>query len=327
MLINKLSASSYKLWDNCQLAYFIDQVLGWRFPPIKAADTGTIAHAVLETLAAIKLAQQNSQRKVDTELGKISTSKFDIDNILSQIYQLYITKAPFNKHQWAETDFKEIKKYVYVVLEHNNQQFNPLQRHILGIEEYIKLEISEDWAVLPDNSTFKITGFVDLITQINDDTIEIIDYKTGQMKDFFSQQDIDFDYLLKKDIQLRFYHWAIAEKYGYNKTYILTMFFLKYAKPITISFGYQDLIETKNRIKNKFLEIKRNNKPELNRTWRCTRFCPYGKNTFEQTSVVPLTQFVDNGIAKIGDNCTICDQTKFEIDRRGLEWVTNNLKK
>lgn len=327
MKIEKLSASSYKSWDNCQNAYFIENVLGWRFPPKKAADTGTIAHAALETLAYIKLAKQQGWLQSDTEIGFINIENFCIDEIIEKTYQLYIQKEQFKEHEWTDKDFKDITRYVYVVLDHNNSQFNPLKRHIIGIEQYIKLEINEEWALLPDNSQFKITGFIDLVTQIDHDTLEIIDYKTGRMTDFFSGEDIDFNYLAKKDMQMRFYHWAIAEKYGCDKIYALTMFFLKYSKPITVTFSCDDLIETKERIKNRFLEIKDTLNPKLNRTWRCTKFCPFGKNTFENTQINPIIQFMNNGIANLGNYCTICDQVKFEVDRKGLEWTTNNMKK
>lgn len=328
MEIKKISASSYKTWNHCQTAFFIEQILNWKFPAGKAADFGTITHAILEILAQIKIGRQNNLTSVKTKIGNIHINVIDISSIKKQTYDYYINKEPYNKHKWTNKDFTEICSCVDIVLNHNHGQFNPLNRKILGAEEYIKLEIKESWGTLPTGDNLKITGFIDLITQIDENTIEIIDYKTaGKLSDFHTDDDINCDYLLNKDIQLRLYHLSMAEKYGCDKTYLLTMFFLKFSKPITITFSCDDIEITKTKVKDKIEEIYNTHIPKLNRTWKCSRFCSFGKNSFENSNIQPVIQFLDNGIAKYGQNCTICDQVNLEINRHGVEWVQNNLKK
>ena len=306
------------------MAYYIEYMLNWRYRPGKSADIGTIAHAALEIVAQIKLAKQNRSRNAKTEIGKINVNKFDMNNIIDRTYAFYTSKPEYQNNVWTDKDLRDVRKYVNVVLTHNNEQFNPLKRNIISTEEYLKLEIKEPWAVLPNGDNFKVTGFIDLVTQIDENSYEIIDYKTGKLNDFLTGQEIN-ETFLRNDIQLRLYHLAVAEKFGCDKNYLLTMFFLKYSKPITIALSCDDIIETKEKIKKRFLEIFNTKIPKLNRTWKCTKFCNYGKNTFQDTSVLPIIQFMDNGIARSGQNCTICDQVNLEINRRGPNWVEDNM--
>jgi hypothetical protein len=283
MEIKKISASSYKLESHCQMAWFIQQVLNWQFRPGKAADLGTITHAALEILAEIRLGQQQNIISIETEIGHINVSDFDIDDIVNRTFHFYVEKPEYKNNPWTNKDLFQVRKYVDVVLNHNNGQFNPLTRVVESTEKYISFEIQEPWAILPDNSYLRITGFVDLVTRVNYNTLEITDYKTGSLTDFHSGADIDVAYAMK-DIQLRLYHMALSEEFGCDNNYLLTLFFLKHSKPITVSFDCSSLEETKGMIKEKFLKILNTKIPRLNKTWKCKKFCEYGKNTFENTS-------------------------------------------
>ena len=67
------------------------------------------------------------------------------------------------------------------------------------------------------------------------------------------------------------------------------------------------------------IEIKNNHTPRQNRSWKCKRFCPYGKNTFKGTSKESYTQQTLGGIADVGSPCTICDQINYELTLNGIE--------
>lgn len=325
MQIEKLSASAFKLWDHCQMAYFIQYVLKWQFRPGKAADLGTITHAALETLAQVKLWQQKNEKKFDTDIGIIDVFNPNIDEIIDKTFNFYVNKPEYKNNVWSAKELKDIHKYVNVVLNHNNGQFNPLNKDIESTEQYINFQIMEPWAVLADGSRLRITGFVDLVTRVNQNTLEITDYKTGSLTDFHSGKAIDIDYAMK-DIQLRLYHMALAEKFGCDNNYLLTLFYLKHSKPITITFDCNTLVETKEMIKDRFLSIFNTKIPKLNRSWKCTKFCEYGKNTFENTKIQPTIQFMSNGLAPVGKCMSICDTVQLEINRRSPEWVAQNLK-
>jgi hypothetical protein len=321
MNISKLSASSYKKWSACQQAYFIENILNYRFEAGKAANLGTITHSVLEILAKAKLAKQNNETIISTEIDKLFIDNLNIDNITEQVYNLYSNKEELKHLNWTNSDFKTIKKYVNKAISHNDGYFNPLNRKVISSEQYISLPIKESWAVLPDQTFFKITGFIDLITECNNNCLEITDYKSGNPKqDFHTGKPIDETFLFN-DIQMRLYHYSCCELYGYDKTYLVTLFFLQ-AGPITISFAPEDAMETKERLKTRFLKIYNTKIPQLNKSYKCTRFCDYGKNQLDSAPI----QFLDGQISPVGQNMCICDQVKFETDRRGLQWVVNNLK-
>lgn len=326
MDISKISASSYKLHSHCQMAYFISNLLKWQFRPGKAADLGTICHAVLEALALIKLGKQDNLVSVTTEQGLvINTSQYNIENIVEETYAYFTNLKEYQNQKWEVKDLKDIKKYVLIVLNHNNGQFNPLNKEIISTEQRIDFQIKEPWALLPDQTYLRITGFVDLVTRISIDTIEITDYKTGSLTDFHSGATIDIEYAMK-DIQLRLYHMALAEKFGCDNNYLLTLFYLKHAKPITVSFDCNTIEETRAMLKLKFLEIVNTGIPKRNRSWKCKKFCEFGKNTFDGVQVKPIQQFLDGQITYPGVNMCICDQVHFEINRRGLGWAQENLK-
>lgn len=256
-----------------------------------------------------------------TELGEMPADNIDIQDITNKIYQLYVNKPELKHLVWVNKDFKDIQKYVNKAINHNGGYFNPLNRKIVSSEQYINLTIEEPWAILPDQSYFKITGFIDLITECNNDCLEITDYKSGNPNnDFLTGQKIDETFLFN-DIQLRLYHFACCQLYGYEKTYLVTLFYLQ-SGPITISFSPKDAEETKSRIKKRFLEIYNTKIPKLNRSYKCTRFCDFGKNKLSNAPV----QFLEGQVSPVGADMCLCDEVKFETDRRGLDWVIENLK-
>lgn len=330
MEINKLSASSYKKYSFCPMAYFIEQNLNYRFPMGKAANLGTITHAVLEILAQIKLGQQKNLSEVETEIGLISVSNFDIEHITDNIYYKY-TIEEYPHLTWEPKDFKDVKKYVNNCLNHNNGAYNPLNKNIISTEQYLRIPVEEDWAILPENKRLNITGFIDLITEVNNSTIEITDYKTGSMSDFTTGKDISFE-SLHDDIQLRLYHLAASQMYGCEKNYILTMFFLKFSTPITISFSCEDLPETMERVKRRFIEIYNTKIPRLNKSWdrpmsKCRKFCDFGKKEWPGNKIVPETiQFLDGQVSSVGAPMCYCDAISLEVNRRGMGWVLENMK-
>lgn len=324
MHIEKLSPSSFKQWSGCQQAWFISNQLSWRFEK-KSASLGTIVHAVLETLAIIKKSQQDKESVADTEIGAVSNSNFDIDIITDEIYKLYTEKPELKELGWTDKEYKDVKKYVTKALTYNNESFNPLKRKIVATERYIKIPVDESWATLSSGKQLAITGIIDLVTDIGSNTLEIVDWKTGQPNtDFLTGAKID-TLFLKEDIQLRIYHYGCSKIYGEKNNYIFTLFFLQKG-PITISFSPEDLDETKERIKKRFLEIHKTQIPKLTKSWKCTRFCDYGKNVWKKDGVPTPIQFLDNQITPIGEKMCICDMVTYETNRRGMQWVIDNMK-
>ena len=325
MKLSKLSASSFKKHCACPHAFFIQQNLKWMFPAGKAADRGTIVHRVLEILAEQKLARQKSQSFFSTnETGEVATAEnIPIDQLTQDVYD-YQTKEVMPHHEWDQKDFNECMLYVNTALSHGEGRFNPLNRKIINTEQYIKIAPQDDWAILPDGKKLNITGFIDLVTDEGNDIIEIIDWKTGRQVDWNTGEELNEE-TLKNDIQLKMYHYAATRMYGEDKTFLVTIFFLKTKTPITIHFSQEDVEDTKNRIREKMNEILADSFPRRNITWKCRKFCEYGKNTFEGSNIVPEIQVLGDGIASEGNIMTICDQVNMELSFKGLEWVEENM--
>jgi hypothetical protein len=75
-------------------------------------------------------------------------------------------------------------------------------------------------------------------------------------------------------------------------------------------------------LRKKFEIIKACKVPKLNKTWKCTKFCHHGKNTFEGTNVKPIIEFRDGQVCAKGQTMTQCEQLKFEVERKGIDRVT-----
>lgn len=183
MIITYLRSSSYGTHSMCEQQYFIEYVLGLRSPSNKKADKGTIVHKVLEILACIKLAEQNKQSTINDDIiGKINITKYNLNTIIEKIYNYY-TKQ-FTHHEWELKDYKDCHNWVNKAISFNSGMFDPRNRNILQPEQHFDIEIKKDWAKFKYNHQgeelegyLAIKGTIDLITKLDDNTIEIIDWK------------------------------------------------------------------------------------------------------------------------------------------------------
>lgn len=324
MIITYFRSSSYNTHSMCEQQYFCEYVLGWRGPSGQKADKGTICHKVLEILAVIKKAQQDNKSKIDDDLiGEISTNNYDLDLIINTVYDFYTKGAPH--HKWSIKDLKDCTAWVYKAIEFNNGMFDPRKRNILCPEQHFDFEINKSWSkykynvdgqILEGNLALK--GTIDLITLVNNDTIEVIDWKTGRRLDWATGQEKTQE-KLEQDPQLKIYHYAIKHLYPHIKNIIFSIYFINDGGPFSICFHDSDLISTENMLRQKFEIIKTTKKPKLNKTWMCNKLCHFGKTTFENTHITPITEYRDGQICKIGQNMTKCEQIKHDLDLYGID--------
>lgn len=167
----------------CEQQYFIEYVLGIRSPSNQKADKGTIVHKVLEILAGIKLSQQNNQSEyVDDILGPINNTKYSLNTIIEKVYKYYTDQ--FKNHEWSIKDYKDCHAWVHKAITDHNGTFDPRSREIVQPEQHFDIVIDKPWAyykyetkdgILEGNLAIK--GTMDLITKVNDNTLEMIDWK------------------------------------------------------------------------------------------------------------------------------------------------------
>lgn len=174
------------------MSYFLNYVLGWPSPSNLKADLGTITHAVLETLAICKKRTQFNKRstmKITQEpLGdfsftsaELSTEAF-VNKVLDRSFEFYKSNSKHN--EFNEKDYQFCYKMVWDTLNYNKGQFDPRNRKVIDTEPHFDIPINEPWAKFtfdgpdgPISGNLAIKGTIDLVTEMEDGTIEVIDWK------------------------------------------------------------------------------------------------------------------------------------------------------
>jgi hypothetical protein len=314
------------------MQYFIEYNLGHRSPSNKKADKGTICHKVFEILAFIKLNQQQNNRYFEDDIiGPVDITNYSLNTIIEQVYNFYTSQ--FTHHEWTVRDFKDCDKWVYKALEYGDGMFDPRNRDIVEPEQHFDIEIKKDWAQYDYyakeghlQGNLAIKGTIDLITKVNDDTYEIIDWKTGRRLDWATGQEKTLE-KLHKDPQLMLYYYAIHKLYPDIKHVIVSINFINDGGMYSVCFDQSHIYQVEMMLRKKFEDIKNTTDPKLNKSWKCTKLCHFGKNTFEGTDYLPSVEYRENQITTLGQNMTICEQIKHEIAIKGMDNVIDEYQR
>jgi hypothetical protein len=313
------------------MQFFIEYVLGWRGPSGQKADKGTIVHKVLEILAVIQKAKQENKNSItDDIVGNIELGNYKLDNIISVVYNHYSKSN--SHHKWTPKDLRDCTEWVHKAISFNGGMFDPRNRFILMPEQHFDFEIKKPWAKYSyktDGGTVSgnlaLKGTIDLITCVNEKTIEIIDWKTGRRLDWATGKEKTQE-KLEKDPQLRIYHYAISKLYPDIDHIIFSIYFINDGGPFSVCFDKSDLIETEDLLRKKFETIKTTKKPRLHKSWMCSKLCHFGKTTFDNTSLLPILEYRDGQVCEKGSFMTKCEQIKHEIELDGMESVVKTYK-
>lgn len=183
MLCPYIRSSSYGAYEYCALKYYFNYNLGWSEPPNLKAQLGTIVHKVMEVLACCKQTIQQNKPLVinDEHIGEISftkkslsTKKF-VSSVLDRSFDHYSQSDKTNNYTKKEYDTCE--QWTWMALEYNNGQFDPRNRVIVAPEQEFDIPIMEDWAIMENGDRLAIKGTMDLITEVDSNTLEVIDWK------------------------------------------------------------------------------------------------------------------------------------------------------
>lgn len=306
MLVTYVRSSSYNNYDFCQMQYFLTYNLGWRGSSGKRADMGTMAHKVMEILAGLKKFQQDNPRRKwleieDDKCGKVRVSKDDlytdafVDELIARSIKDY---GETSAHKFYRKERKEVSDTVYTFLTHNGGQFDPRQRNVYYPEPHFDLPIEEDWAkfdfVDANGNTQKgqlaIKGTIDLVTLVNEDTIEVVDWKSGRRLNWASGEEKTYEKMMN-DPQLLLYFYAMSKMFPDFPNRIMSIFFYKDTEgepdptPYSFCFTKEDEDRFLGMLKKRVEEIRQNTKPSVldpTRTdFRCKYLCHFCKNSFE----------------------------------------------
>lgn len=281
MITTYLRSSSYNTWDMCQMRFFIEYVLNHKQPSNKAAEKGNIVHKALELLALENLAKKNKQTYItDPELGKMKVG-LNVESLVKKCYENNLSNSP---HRYNISDFEECVEWTQKVLDYKGGICDPRELDIIAAEQSFDIEIKEDWAkymfTLPTGEIWAgylaVKGNIDLITKVDDNTIEFTDYKTGKRINWNTGQEKD-EAALKKDPQLLLYYYALRTLYP-DKHVMLSIFYINYGGIYSIYFDDSDLAKAKQIIQNRFEEILRTKNPRrIREKWQCQKFCHFRK--------------------------------------------------
>jgi hypothetical protein len=325
MIITYFRSSSYNTHNMCEQQYFFEYVLGWRGPSGFKAIKGTIVHKVLEILAIIKKAQQENLLFVNDEeiLGNIDVNNYNLNVMIERVYKHY--SEANSQHIWTIKDYKECYGWIYKAIEFNNGMFDPRNCTILQPEQRFDFVIEKPWAKYEYNIDGQIVdgylgmkGTIDLITKVNETTVEVVDYKTGKRLDWATGKEKTQE-KLEKDAQLRIYHYAVKKLYPHLDTVIFTIYYINDGGPFSMVFHDSDLIDTENMLRQKFEIIKNTKRPRLNKSWMCTKLCHFGKTTFENSHIQPIEEYRDGQTCQKGNVMTKCEQVKHDLELYGID--------
>lgn len=334
MLVTYIRSSSYNNYSYCQMQYFITYVLGHQSVSGKKAELGTIVHKVMECLAQFKQADQDASKRIrklkinDDALKNVSWNRsglFDeelVSHLLDLSYDFYISTSV---HEWYKGDKQTCRQLVWQTLDFNEGQFDPRKRQIVAPEPHFDIPIEEDWAKfkykMPNGKEVEgqlaIKGTIDLVTQVDDETIEVIDWKTGKRIDWATGEEKTYEKLCS-DPQLLLYNYAISKLFPQYKQAIMSIFFVKDGGPFSMCFDISDQAKFLDMLKEKFQDIQQNDLPRpisSDRShWKCTKLCHFCKNNWPETNE-NMCMYIEKHLHKHGMEKTIseCSREGFDI--------------
>jgi len=329
MIITHISSSSYNRWKWCPLLYYIEYVLKWTGPSNSKADKGTTAHKIIEILAKIKKAQQNCVSKIQDDIvGDILCDSYDLDKIIEQVYQYYDNNT---NHNWTQTDFQDIKRWVYKVIEYENGYLDPRNRKIIDAEKRFDIEFQEPWSKYQYTyknkiitGQLKLKGIIDLVLY-EDNILNVFDLKTGQRRNWITGQEKTYADI-QVDLQLKIYHLACSLIYKQTNV-ICSLFYPDHGGLFSVPFSEKDLQHTKHLIQKQFEEIKNCQCPQQKKSWKCRKLCHAGKKSLYEISngLLPAKQEFRDNYYNYGQDMTACEHIFFLLNKHGMKYVNDNL--
>lgn len=327
MIVPFFRSSSLSQIKYCELSYFIVYNLGYQQDSQKKANLGTITHKVLEILAQCKKKTQDKMTPrmsiVDEELGKIAFTNGTlfspefVEQMLLLSFKHYTESDSINSYD--DKDLIFCRNMVESAISHNHGQFDPRNRNIIATEPRFDIDIDEDWALFEwegKQHRLSIKGTIDLVTRADDGVIEIIDWKTGQRKNWATGKIKTYEDL-HDDIQLLLYHYAVKKLFPEYKQAILSIFFLRDGGPFSLCFDEADDEKFLKKLKENFDAIRQNIMPkpinDKRNDFRCTRLCTFYKNNWPGSNK-RMCNYVEDHIKTYG-----IDVTQRELIKPGFK--------
>ncbi|MDP3988550.1 MAG: ATP-dependent DNA helicase [Candidatus Levybacteria bacterium] len=221
-----LSYSQIQTFNICPLHYKLKYILKIPTPPTSALSFGTSIHSTL----------RDYFQKI------INNEKVEENEVYEMLKKVWINEGYKSKiHE--KNSFEKAKKIISEYLKNNLSVSNP-----------VGLEIPFQFFLKREKGMLKVGGRIDRIDKINDNQIEIIDYKTGR--------NVPDEKKLTNDLQLTFYALAATEVNDrlLNKKpqdVLLSLYYLETGKKLTTTRTEEQLNQAKELILKKAEEISK----------------------------------------------------------------------
>jgi len=245
----RVSASKLKTYEMCAFKYFMQYQLFVRGKAGFAAELGSALHRIYELWAQAALDGKDEEgnsledleknwkdmlletgfRGLDSwrdcrHVGKVEKDCENCPAFKKGTCQIVNSDVnSFNGCPWNA--WEEAKAMVSRVLADNSEAgiFVPSKK-LLATEDKFNQDIEYK------GKTYNINGIIDLVIELDEDTVEIIDYKTGRYKMSFNES--------QKDIQLMLYYLAARRMYPQYKNVFVTIMYVQGGiKQLTPAFG------------------------------------------------------------------------------------------
>jgi len=242
----------------------------------KAALQGSIVHQALEWM--IKL-----RKRGKTNVEPMWLLNRAWDELTEQSPEIAIRRVTtrIDKETGGlkeAADFKKCRVALETVL--NDQFYNPYQLNVIDSEQWFALEMpGKIWECQDQDGNlhqFATRGFIDFTHELDEETLEIVDWKTGARKSFYTQEPID-EVVLMGEIQPRLYHLAAYFLYPKYKNILITFYYTNSGGPITIALSQDDLAKTIAILHSFFTTVRKDTLIRRNRHWTC-KMCSFNNN-------------------------------------------------
>lgn len=285
------SKSALETYAECEFKFYLNYICKVPSPSGKSALIGNIVHKVMEILA---LRKKNKKHKKKSKIN-------DPQWLLDIVYMSYTKK---NKDiEWTNVDYNTCIKNIDWLL---NNGFHPFTQKVLDAEQNFELSINKKGFKNKDGDYYKIKGIIDLCVDEKNDTLHIIDYKTGKyVSDWATgKEKIDFS----KDLQLRMYYLAVKKLYPKHKKYKFSVVYSNLGKVFTTEIGHESEKSIIESLRRYFVKININETPlrlkdddtRSDLKWRCFKLCHYGKSGQCDSANNKLNQYgIDSAIKYI----------------------------
>lgn len=272
-----------------------------------------------EEIEAINKTRKNKSKYLNQNSCKLKSGHVRygvelVDRLIMTCYEYYSTRI---EQDWKPVHLKDVFNYVYMVIDYqvgnSGRFYDPRNRKVIDVEPFFDFTLDEEWAkyeyeykgeILKGSLSLK--GTIDLVTELDEDTIEIIDYKTGERK-AWNEEDtpVKTPEKLANDTQLLLYNMAVRKMYPQYKNVICTIIFIRDGGPFSIPMnGHSDIELVKDKIRQKYNQVRNMEKPELidnnQQNFRCKYMCDLYKNKFPKSQSMNCCRYLQKYVDKFG---------------------------